>query len=142
MLREPDIKDLSSYYGKRASGLWILEYGNVFVGLIALDSGTTAPGSKSENPKKTGFIRHFYVDEPFRKSGIQSDLLNYALGQGFTGGLENIEVIDTPLLSYQRDCLQTAGFKLVDYAKVVGILRWKTALRSLNKDTWLKQEKK
>ncbi|TFK77050.1 hypothetical protein BDN72DRAFT_830218 [Pluteus cervinus] len=143
MLREPDIKDLAGYYGKgSSSGLWILEYGNIFVGVIALDGGTTAPGSKSEKPKKTGFIRHFYIDEPYRKSGIQTDLLEYALEHGFKAGLESIEVIDTPLLSYQRDCLRTAGFRLVDYAKVVGILRWKTALRSLDKDAWLKRDKK
>lgn len=44
-----------------ASGFWIVEYGDKFVGLIAIDASTEDDSTKRPEAKTTATIRHFYV---------------------------------------------------------------------------------
>ncbi|KAG6850508.1 hypothetical protein H0H93_012509 [Arthromyces matolae] len=115
VLRGPDMSDLHTFYTSRpGSGLWICEFGGLFVGLIALDANSDAlvKDEKENRPSTSAVIRHFYVDEVYRKSGIQEDLLSHALRMAFDAepALQVVNAHDSPLLPYIRNCLQNAAF--------------------------------
>lgn len=121
----------TDYYSQSpASGFWILEYGEQFIGLIALDA--------NEAGRTQGaFIRHFYVEEAYRKTGIQDDLLNHAVKHAFdkNSKLELIKAVDAPTLAaYIHKSYQKAGFRLSEEYQAVGILgRWRFYTTSLRK---------
>jgi GNAT superfamily N-acetyltransferase len=144
-----------------ASGFWILEYANRFVGLIALDaSGDAVPppaqiegdgGAKKAKQAKTkqaetprtAIIRHFYVDEAFRGARIQDDLLTHAVDYAFSNdpSLVAIQATDSPLASYTREALRKAGFQLDHYTDKVGIFGWKLGVRVMERSEWKKTTK-
>lgn len=147
------IKIAEHYTLSPASGFWILEYGNRFVGLIALDAsrdaipppaqiegdGGAKKAKQAETPR-TAIIRHFYVDEAFRGARIQNDLLTHAVDYAFSNdpSLVAIEATDSPLASYTREALRKAGFQLDHYTDKVGILGWKLGVRVLERSEWKK----
>jgi len=144
VLRHSDLQDIQTYYMREpASGLWLLEYGNTFVGLIAVDATQTAgKANKGEKRKpKTAVIRHFHVEENFRTANIQDDLLAYAVDNAFERDLklERIEAFDSPLVPYLRPCFRAAGFELDHHTKTVGILRWTLGTRYLEREKWSKK---
>lgn len=131
VIRHEDLRSISDYYSKNpASGFWILEYGNKFVGLIALDA--------AQHSSKTGLIRHFYVDEMYRPANIQDDLLKHAVNYAFakSSSLQRIEAQDSPLVPYLRPCLRKAGFALEHPTEHVGVFRWKLVKCYLEKGDW------
>ncbi|KAJ6503496.1 hypothetical protein C8R47DRAFT_1106320 [Mycena vitilis] len=137
-LRAPDMKsDIVSHYSRSpASGFWILEYGEKFVGLIAIDAST----SNSPTPE-TATIRHFYIQEPYPASGVQEDLLSHALNHCFTSkpmrfNIQQIKAADSPLVPYARKALKEAGFVLENNTETVGVFRWKLGMRTLGRDVW------
>jgi GNAT superfamily N-acetyltransferase len=142
-LRHEDIKDIQKYYSKKpASGFWLLEHGDTFVGLIAIDANkSNAKAPKGEvAPPRTALIRHFHVEENYHKANIQDDLLEYAINHAFNKDptLERIEVVDSPLLPYRRSSLRKAGFELDQHTKTIGVLRWKLGTRYLERNRWIK----
>lgn len=154
-LLRPDIPDIRSYYKRSpASGFWILEYGANFVGLIALDasidsesdrlaSKETIAKAKKKGTSRIAKIRHFYVEEPYRVAGIQKDLLDHAVRHAFTSSsaVEVIKAADSPLLTYIRECLRSAGFQLQKHTDKVGVFGWKLGERTLEKADWEKAAK-
>lgn len=157
-LRGPDMNDIPSYYSRSpASGFWILDYGGLFVGLIALDATpevlppTASTGSTQEVEKKletrgtssTAIIRHFYVDEAYRSTGIQEDLLTHALRFAFDAdhALQVIKAPDSPLIPYVRHCLRDACFELKENTRKVGVFGWQLGMRVLDKEDWEKKNK-
>ncbi|CAA7266484.1 unnamed protein product [Cyclocybe aegerita] len=105
VLRYTDMSDISGYYSRSpASGLWLLEFGNTFVGLIAMDAPPAKKVKDEQKAPQTALIRHFHVEESFRKSNIQDDLLDYAVKHAFNTDpkLERIEATDSPLILYLR----------------------------------------
>jgi len=135
-LREKDLHDVMTYYSKsKASGFWILEYGDRFIGLIALDA------TKAKETRK-GIIRHFYVEEEYRKTNIQDDLLHHAVQDAFdkSPALELIEGVDAvTLIPYIHDSYQRAGFRLSQEYDTVGSLgRWKYFTTRLHRKDWKK----
>lgn len=150
-LTREDLRDIASYYAQcPESGFWILEYGSIFVGLLALDASTEAPsvaGKKNKSkPKKgtspTATIRHFYIEEPYRKTGIQEDLLNHAVRHAFNASREvqAIKAADSPLALYAREAYKKKGFALEKYTEKVGVFGWKLGERKLERSAWEKQE--
>lgn len=145
VLRYPDLQDISRYYSAPASGIWILEYGGKYVGFIAIDA--TQPSeqeNKDEDRVRTAVIRHFHVEEMYRRAKPQDDLLNFAVEQAFENDskLERIEATDSPLISYLRPCFRAQGFELDHYTKKVGILGWKMGKRYLERERWSKSQSK
>lgn len=156
ILHRPDLAHIEAWYSRSpSSGVWILEYGDRFVGLIALDasldSASTSAfsgkdalakrGKKVEYPKGTGYtavIRHFYVDEAYRSAGAQQDLLKFALKHAFESdpAVQEIHCDDTPLRKYVGDALRKAGFQLEWQTEKVGILGWQNCVRTLSRDKW------
>lgn len=152
-LRQPDMTQIAEHYTlSPGSGFWILEYGNRFVGLIALDASPAQiegdEGAKKAKKAKTkqgetphtAIIRHFYVDEAFRGARIQDDLLVHAVDFAFSNDptLVAVQATDSPLASYTREALRKAGFQLDQYTDKVGILGWKLGVRVMERSEWKK----
>ncbi|KAF9453768.1 hypothetical protein P691DRAFT_657591 [Macrolepiota fuliginosa MF-IS2] len=120
-LKQGDLLNPTTYYGKSpASGFWVLEYGTAFIGLIALDANDA-------KKTKKGFIRHFYVEEAYRKTNIQDDLLKHAVKTAFdkSPAIQSIEGVDALALApHIHDCYQRAGFRLSQEYQSAGILGW------------------
>lgn len=142
VLQHPDLQDIPRYYRDPSSGFWILESGDKYVGLIAIDAMQPAKGNSEEAPK-TAVIRHFHVEEPYRRVKAQDDLLKFAIDYGFKSDpkLERIEAKDSPLIPYLRDCLRAQGFELDHHTKQVGLRKWKLGVRYLERERWAKSQK-
>jgi len=152
VLRRPDVVHLQSHYSlSPASGFWLLEYGDIIIGIIAIDAAKSEPAPSSDvkgfvpaqKTKGTGTvatIRHFYVDEPYRVVGMQNDLLNHAVRHTFEANktVQSIRAADSQLVPYIRDSLRSSGFKLQEYTEKVGVFRWKLGLRLLEREDWQK----
>ncbi|KAJ6575174.1 hypothetical protein B0H19DRAFT_1127508 [Mycena capillaripes] len=147
-LRASDMKgDVKKHYSRSpASGFWILEFGDKFVGLIAVDASTEDLDTSNTNPKatsETATIRHFYVQEPYPAAGIQTDLLSHALEHCFNSkpaAVQQIKAGESPLVPYARKALREAGFVLERNTGTVGVFRWKLGVRTLQRDAWEKKK--
>lgn len=154
VLNRPDLISLGQYYSRSpASGLWVLERGDVFIGLIALDASLEAESVEpvsSETTSKykkgtssTAVIRHFYVDEEFRPAGVQEDLLNEALNHAFTNPkIQDVKTYNSTLVGYTQKCFRDAGFKLQRNTGKVGVLGWNIGEHTLDRETWQEKQKK
>lgn len=159
VLLRADIPDISLYYARSpSSGFWILEYGERFVGLIGLNASRDSTSnaiiaealatekrpkqslSTSKGTSSTATIRHFYIDEEYRSSEIQNDLLAHAVNYAFRASpaLQSIQAMDSPLMLYARKSLQNAGFQLDHHTEKVGIFGWKLGMRVLERGAWEK----
>ncbi|KAI0374219.1 hypothetical protein BV20DRAFT_961323 [Pilatotrama ljubarskyi] len=156
VLRRADLVEIPTYYARSpSSGFWILEYGDRFVGMIALDASLdaemdeqVAPGSLktdrsgqvkvTKGTSKVAKIRHFYVDEPYRAAALQDDLLEHALKHAFTADsqLESIRAVESPLRGYIGDALRKHGFEFEKKAERVGTLRWQETVSKLDRGRW------
>ena len=149
-LSQEDLRDIASYYSKTpGSGFWILEYGSLFVGLLALDASGDAPSTTRKNKNKskketssTATIRHFFIEEPYRTTGIQVDLLSHAVQHAFTASstVQAVQVADSPLALYAREAYKTTGFELEKYTEKVGVFGWKLGERKLDRGAWEKRK--
>ncbi|KAG6879705.1 hypothetical protein C0992_012553 [Termitomyces sp. T32_za158] len=146
VLRGPDMNDLLAYYSRHpASGLWICEFGDLFVGLIALDvtSETVAKKGKKafEKSPTSAIIRHLYVDELYRSSGIQEDMLTHALRMAFNAepALKVVDAYESQLIPYVRNCLRDASFVFEENTKRIGVFGWQLGKRSLSREDWEKK---
>ncbi|KAL0951113.1 hypothetical protein HGRIS_007850 [Hohenbuehelia grisea] len=151
VLKQPDLSDILEYYSRSpSSGFWLLELGDRFIGLLALDachgsdSTESSPAKKSKQKVKgtasTATIRHFFVDEPYRPTNIQEDLLNHAVRFAFTAdrALQRIRILDSPIKPYASSTIRSAGFQrdVESESKSVGVLRWSLAMYSLTRERW------
>ncbi|KAF9015198.1 hypothetical protein BDQ17DRAFT_1385982 [Cyathus striatus] len=141
VLRQPDIQNIAKYYSPSASGFWILEYGDKFVGLIALDSSSKDANDKSASNTRSAVIRHFYVDEAFRHIRIQEDLLLHAVKHGFNSDSEikSIRAPASSLAKYALDALCKFGFVFESDDANVGLFNWKLSTYVLDKKNWEKR---
>ncbi|KAF5377651.1 hypothetical protein D9615_005356 [Tricholomella constricta] len=155
LLRGPDMRDIHEYYSRSpASGFYICEFGGLFVGMIALDAtpepllDTSSPASidaKQKSPFKeassTAIIRHLFVDEVYRSTGIQNDLLSHALGVAFEANpvLHVVKASYSPLIPYVYRCLRDASFVLEENTHKVGIFGWQLGMMGLMRSDWEKK---
>lgn len=149
--------DILGYYSRSpSSGFWMLDYDNQFLGLIALDASYESVSTQADSLEKstentneaamqkgsgkTAIIRHFYVDEVYRSSGIQADLLKHAVKFAFDSDdqLLRIRAPDSPLHPYISSCLQAAGFAIEHPIEEVGLFKWKIYMRTLERGVWEK----
>jgi hypothetical protein len=141
VLRGSDLHNISAHYSRDpGSGFWIFQHGDRIIGLIAVDASKKPDDDKSSANKskgKTATIRHFYVDEAYRVTKIQEDLLDHAVKHSFSDPkVQRIEAFDSPLVPYLHACLRNAGFKFDHNTKTVGLLKWSIGVRYLNRDEW------
>ncbi|KAG7099266.1 hypothetical protein E1B28_001127 [Marasmius oreades] len=145
ILRGPDIPDMLDYYARSpASAAWVLEFNGQIVGVVAVDASMDSEilenlSSARRNAKgtsKTAVIRHFYVEEPYRKVDIQRDLLQHALRHTFTpdSKVQEIKTTCSSLTGYIQRCLKDEGFTLESTGKSLGVYKWKTGIWRLGRD--------
>lgn len=143
ILRQRDAVDFAGYYSNApGSDLWVLEYGKTFVGLVAIDAGDRNGKEKSGTKQAAteATIRHFYVDAPFRTTGIQDDLLAYAIRHTFDVN-SNINVIKAegnPLVPYFTKALRSAGFAQGSNIGTIGLFKWQLHEMILERAQWEK----
>ncbi|KAH9946663.1 hypothetical protein B0H21DRAFT_693303 [Amylocystis lapponica] len=158
VLRRTDLVDPKAYYSRSpSSGCWILEYDGNFVGLIAVDASldsmsdatvaTNAPSpsktksGKSHDKKGTSSIakiRHFYVEEAYRRVAFQKDLLRHAVTHAFVSDqtVQSLLADESPLAHYIGQALQEQGFRLQRRTERVGVLKWQNSSRILERKWW------
>ncbi|KAJ6604706.1 hypothetical protein DFH09DRAFT_1123563 [Mycena vulgaris] len=147
VLRGPDMRDIQEYYSRSpASGFWILDYGDRFVGLIAIDASVedASRGDRKTTTSQTATLRHFYVQEPYPAAGIQDDLLSHAVTHCLNATpaiVQQIKAPDSPLVPYARKSLKEAGFVLDKNTETVGVFRWKLGIRTLRRAVWEQKKK-
>ena len=164
-MRRPDFADLQKYYARSpSSGLFILEYDGKFIGLVAIDASKDSQSEESfvkkneqgrvltdeskdfysSGTSSVATIRHYYVEEQFRKSNIQQDILEFAARHAFTA-TEDVQVLQTsatPLLGYRYDTLRKLGFSVEKQVGKLGILGWRLEIMSLKRARWKREQSK
>ncbi len=120
-----------------------MEYGKKFVGLIAVDAkqdidqGDKKSSKRANNPVTEVTIKHFYISEPYRSTGIQDDLLVYAIRHAFeTPSIKTIKVEGSPLMTYVQSALLSAGFVQGRKVKSLGLLKWPLYEMVLDRTRW------
>ncbi|KAM5535419.1 hypothetical protein V8D89_010941 [Ganoderma adspersum] len=156
VLRRPDMVDIPTYYSRSpSSGFWVLQYGERFVGIIAVDASLDADSDdavadKSFKKDKSGkvalakgtakvaTIRHFFVEEQYRPAGTEDDLLEFALRHAFTSDakVEAVRAYASPLEAYAGKSLRKHGFALERKTERVGALRWQNSIQILTRERW------
>lgn len=159
VLKRPDIVNIEEYYNRYpSSGLWILEYGDKFVGLVAVDaspeslSNNTVLRKEPEKSKKTtvkakhqeertsatATIRHLYVSYPYRSAGAQDDLISFAVDHCFGSSeiVQNIRATPSPLSTYIGRALAQANFNVILRGDKVGLFKWPSLVYELTRETW------
>lgn len=166
LMHMPDFVNLHKYYARSpSSGLFILEYANKFIGLVAIDAsrdsqsdqgfmknnnqGHILADGKIKNFYTTGTssvatIRHFFVEERFRKSNVQQDVLAFAARHVFTTA-QDVNVLKataTPLLDYKYSSLRELGFSVEKQVGKLGIFGWRVDAMSLQRARWERDQRK
>lgn len=164
ILRGTDLVDIENYYFNRspASGLWLLEYANKFVGFIAIDASSDAlfeetiqsavqagktlknKGKGKETTQEVASIRHFFVQEEYRPTSIQDDLLEFALKHVFTAGtdVKSVRATDSALTPWLAEALRKQGFVMDSVVGHTGMLKWPIRSRILTKKHWTELSRK
>lgn len=147
--------DILKYYSRSpSSGFWLLELGQTFVGLLALDASpdalSTAPveavtGKKlPKGTSTTAVIRHIYVAEAYRHVGAQNDLITFAIQHAFSksSSVRKIRATPSPFASYLGDALRKAGFTVVDRGQKIGFVASRSTLTyELTRAKWEELQK-
>jgi hypothetical protein len=84
------------------------------------------------------WIRHLYVDDPFRKAGAQADLLSFALNKAFAHkNIERVKIEVDPLLKFVRDGAKQTGFKFVEeVGDKYGLFGWRMQEWEVTRAAW------
>lgn len=91
----------------------------------------------SNSPATKATIRHFFVDEPYRSTGIQDDLLTHAIRHTFeTSSIETIKTEGNPLVPYVQGALLSAKFVPGSKIKSLGLFRWPFYEMELDRTRW------
>ncbi|KAI9508763.1 hypothetical protein F5148DRAFT_1275597 [Russula earlei] len=154
VLRRIDLLDIKPYYARSpASGLWLLEYGDKIIGLIAVDASPDATFDEpvtqlsSEELKtrlakrgtsRVATIRHFFAEEAYRRAKIEDDLLQFAVASTFKADrdVELIRVQASPLRPAILSSIRRNKFSKEERAGTIGILGWEVNWYTLERAQW------
>lgn len=145
--------DIGRYYSPdrfKSSSFWVLELGDHILGILALDASADATSQcpigdteKDTQSNSAAVIRHFWVEEPFRRTDIQDDLLVHALTHALQADpnkrIRELRAEDNQLSPYIGQALRKQGFRPIqdpDQVRNVGVLRWKITPMSLDRERW------
>lgn len=162
VLRRPDMYQIEPYYTRSpASGVWILEYGQKFVGLICVDASMDSLSEETLNDankddkkylqnkwrkgtSSTANIRHFYTMYEYRKTEVQDDLLEYAVKHAFEADstVKSIVATENTLDRWATRAYQKHGFAIEKSIGKMGILGWELRTRVLTRKRWEELQKK
>ena len=129
----PDLLDIEKAYCKPPSSFDILEYEGKAIGLLAIDA--------TPKPDKPGraYIRHYYVADPYRETGVQNDLLANAIPRLFASpDIDSVEAPYSMLHPYVKKALLEQGFKIASSHKNGHYISWEVGTALLTKEKWEK----
>jgi hypothetical protein len=155
-MRRPDLIDIQAYYSRSpSSGFWLLELGKHVIGILAIDASTDSTSQDIIKDKQqvqytkgtasTAVIRHFFVEEQYRKTKIQDDLLIHSLKEAFVADkdkhIRTVIADEDQLASYIGRSLRQHGFNNIqgqyeERKRSVGILGWTISPCSLDRERW------
>jgi hypothetical protein len=155
VLRRVDLLDIGAYYARSpASGLWLLEFGNKIIGMIAVDASLDATDDEPitqqtsnerlraalERKGTSGIatIRHFFAEEAYRSAKIEDDLLEHAVESTFNANksVSAIRILASPLRPAILASLRRNRFSKGDRVESVGMLGWEVCWYSLERSRW------
>jgi hypothetical protein len=147
--------DIQAYYARSpASGLWILQFGERIIGLIAVDASLDAANDENilkesqkeslrgaldrKGTSRVATIRHFFVEEAYRRVKIEDDLLQFAIESAFKADktVSSIRSLASPLRPAILDSLRRNKFSKGDQVQSVGILGWDVSWYTLKRTQW------
>ena len=127
----PDLLNVEKTYCKPPSSLDILEYEGRPIGIVAIDA---AP--KPAQPGRA-YIRHYYIADPYRESGVQNDLLAHAIPRLFASpDIDSVEAQYSMLSPYVKKALLEQGFKIASSRKNGHYISWEVGTALLTKEKW------
>lgn len=157
-MRRPDMRDIQAYYSlSPSSGFWLLELGRHVIGLIAIDASPDATsqaviqdkqqveGAMTNGTSPDAVVRHFFVEEQYRETKIQDDLLVHSLNEVFSVDLDKrirkVIADQSDLAPYVGRSLAEHGFRsaMENYPsrhRKVGILNWTISPCALERQQW------
>jgi hypothetical protein len=130
-LTAPDLLNIEKTYGKPPSSFDLLEYEGRVIGLLAIDA--------TPNPAQPGRarVRHYYVADPYRESGVQNDLLTHAIPRLFASpDVTSVEAPYSMLHHYVKKALLHHGFKIASSRKNGHYISWEVGTALLTKEKW------
>lgn len=155
VLRRIDLVDIKAYYERSpASGLWLLEYGDKIIGMIAVDASLDAANDESitkqtsreqlkdalerKGTSSIATIRHFFAEEAYRSAKIEDDLLLFAVESTFKANksIGAIRISASPLRPAILESLRRNRFSKGDRVESVGMLGWEVCWYSLERSRW------
>ncbi|KAH8998992.1 hypothetical protein EDB86DRAFT_3076029 [Lactarius hatsudake] len=163
VLRRIDLLNIQNYYVRSpASGLWLFEYGDKIIGMIAIDASSDASNDEPitqqtsverlkealerKGTSHTAVIRHFFAEEAYRSVKIEDDLLDYAVDKTFGANktVGTIRIAASPLRPAILESLRRNRFSKGDRVESIGILNWEICWYNLERSRWeaAKQEAK
>lgn len=126
-----DLLDIEKTYGKPPSSFDIIEYEGRIIGLLAIDAA-----SNSAQPGRA-YIRHYYIADPYRESGVQSDLLTYAIPRLFASpDVTSVEASYSMLHPYVKKTFLDHGFKIASSRNNGHYISWEVGTALLTKEKW------
>lgn len=148
--------NIAAYYARSpSSGIWVLRYGQNFVGFVAIDASLDALSEEPvteaakddrkylQNLARKGtshsaVIRHFYVMEEYRPSDVQDDLLEYAIKHAFGSdrAVKSIRVNEDTVEKWLPMAYQKQGFAIDKKTANLGTLGWAERSRLLTRSKW------
>ena len=130
-LTASDLVDIEKTYGKPPSSFDILEYEGRVIGILAIDA-TPQPGQ----PRRA-CIRHYYITDPYRESGVQNDLLTHAIPRLFASpDIDSVEAPYSMLRPYVKKALLEHGFKIANSRNNGHYISWEVGTALLTKEKW------
>lgn len=154
-LHRLDVGNIEEYYARSpSSGFFVLEYDSSIIGLIAIDASEDSQSIQSfeesnkvkeekRGTSSVAMIRHFYVDELFRKADVQDDLVAFAVRCAFGASEEvkEIRVATSSLLGYVQKSLSKFRFKVDGITRInLGVYGWTTGMMNLKRADWEKEK--
>jgi hypothetical protein len=128
------------YTSSPGSGFYILEYETRVIGILGLDA--SPPADSPDHVPNRAIIRHFYVTNPYRETGVQDDLLSHALEQVFSGTskVTSVETSYSMLNPYIKKALLDHGFKIATTKRSDLFVSWEIGTVVLQKKAWLERQ--
>lgn len=98
----------------------------------------------SKGTSSTATIRHFSVDELFRKADVQDDLVAYVTRYVFSNSkdVKKIKIMTSSLLDYVPKSFGKYGFTVDRLVEKVGIYGWRVEVMGLDRARWESNQEK
>jgi hypothetical protein len=134
------MRNPAGYYtrsGTAGRGLWLLDFGDKFIGLVALDRESSDGEGNSGKGGDTATVRHLYVEEAYRSTEVQDDLLRHALGVAFgVPDVQRVVLRSDGVQRYVDECAKRCALRAVDRGDAFGLRGWRPLTWEISREQW------